>query len=149
MASLNPPAAPGLIAHLEANLNGSRQPAATRICKVVFPSETNHYGTMFGGKLLELADEAAFIAATRHAKLSVVTASAERTDFLEPIRQGDIVEFIARVEKVGRSSLRVRVDIYREHPFIGSPTLAATSYFNMVAKDADGKSAAVPPLEGA
>ena len=56
MASLNPPAAPGLTAHLEANLNGSRQPAATRICKVVFPSETNHYGTMFGGKLLELAD---------------------------------------------------------------------------------------------
>lgn len=122
--------------------------AETRLVKVIFPSDTNHYGTMFGGKLLELADEAAFVAATRHARQSIVTASAERPDFHAPIRQGDIVEFVARVERVGRASLRVRVDIYREHPFVGAPTLAATSYFNMVATDAEGQPTPVPPLEG-
>jgi acyl-CoA hydrolase len=129
--------------------NQRRNPLEARICKVIFPGETNHYGTMFGGRLLELADEAAFIAATRFARRSVVTASVERTDFIAPIRQGDIVEFVARVVSVGRTSLRVRVDISREHPFVGETTLAATSYFNMVAKDADGNATPVPRLEGA
>lgn len=67
-----------------------------RLMEMVFPGETNHYGTLFGGQALALMDKAAFIAASRYARRTVVTASSERIDFHVPVRQGQLVDLQAR-----------------------------------------------------
>jgi acyl-CoA hydrolase len=53
----------------------------TRVFKTVFPNNTNHYDTLFGGTALSMMDEVAFIAATRFTRLRCVTVSSDRIDF--------------------------------------------------------------------
>ncbi|HUA26645.1 MAG TPA: acyl-CoA thioesterase [Steroidobacteraceae bacterium] len=62
-----------------------------RMIEMVFPGETNHYGTLFGGRALALMDKAAFVAASRYARRSVVTACSERIDFHVPVREGQLM----------------------------------------------------------
>ena len=62
-----------------------------------------------------------------------------------PIHVGDLVELVARVESVGRTSMRVRVEVNREHPYDGSRELCTVGHFTLVAVDADGKPTTVPP----
>jgi acyl-CoA hydrolase len=59
-------------------------PRETSIVEMVFPNQTNHYGTLFAGDALRLMDMAAFVTASRHARRPVVTASSERIDFHVP-----------------------------------------------------------------
>ena len=85
--------------------------AETRIFMAVFPNTTNHYDTLFGGAALKLMDEAAFICATRLCRKKVVTVSSDRVDFKHPIPSGTLAEFVANVVGVGRTSIRVLVEI--------------------------------------
>ncbi|MBM4375551.1 MAG: hypothetical protein FJ095_10735 [Deltaproteobacteria bacterium] len=62
--------------------------AERRLIEVVFPERTNPYGTLFGGQALALMDMAAFVAASRSARRTVVTGCSEKCDFLVPVRQG-------------------------------------------------------------
>src|SRR3954465_3460552 len=78
-----------------------------RMIEMVFPEQTNHLGTLFGGQALAMMDKAAFIAASRYARRAVVTASSERVDFHVPVRQGQLVELLARVVATGRTSITV------------------------------------------
>lgn len=119
---------------------------AVHLVEMVFPNATNHYGTMFGGKVLEMMDRAAFIAATRFCRLAVVTASTERIDFLVPVKQGYLVELVAKVVFAGRTSLSVKVELFAEHPQAEGKELATTGYFHMVALGPDGRPAQVPTL---
>src|SRR5689334_19168903 len=68
-----------------------------RLMEIVFPGQTNQYGTLFGGEALALMDKAASVAAARYARRAVVTARSEKVDFHVPIKQGQLVELIARV----------------------------------------------------
>lgn len=88
--------------------------ATTRLIDIVFPGDTNHHGTLFGGTGLALMDRVAFIAATRFGRTPFVTASCERIDFRQPARIGHIVEFTARPVKAGRRSLTVEVEMVAE-----------------------------------
>jgi acyl-CoA hydrolase len=117
-----------------------------RIADLVLPNQTNNYGTMFGGEVLALMDKAAGIAALRFCRQPVVTASTERIDFRTPIQTGEIIEAVARVIYVGRTSLIVRIHIYAEHPLIGDRRICTTGYFSMVAIDAAGRPVPVPHL---
>ncbi len=116
------------------------------LMEVVFPSTTNHYGTMFGGKVLDLMDRAAFLAATRFANQAMVTASMERIDFFVPIKHGNLVELIARVVHAGRTSLTVKVALYSEDPIGKVRTHASEGYFHMVSVDETGRPVPVPSL---
>lgn len=107
----------------------------TRIAKVVVPSTTNHYDTLYGGTLLGWMDEVAFITATRFGRCRFVTVSLDRTDFKHPIPSGTIVELIGTVEHLGRTSVRVRVDVWVEHMLISDRVKAVTGEFTMVAID--------------
>ena len=91
--------------------------AITRVTKTVFPGRTNHHNTLFGGEALAWMDEAAFIAATRFCRKPLVTVSSDRVDFKESIPAGTIIELVAKVEHVGRTSIRVHVDIFVEHMY--------------------------------
>jgi acyl-CoA hydrolase len=117
-----------------------------RLLEIVFPDHTNHIGTLFGGTALAWMDKAAFIAASRYARRSVVTARSEQVDFRLPIRQGQLVETIARVVAVGRTSMQVDVALVAEDLLSGERALCTRGRFVMIALDADGAPAPVPPL---
>ncbi len=118
----------------------------TKMFQLVFPTDTNHLGNLFGGTLVAWMDKAAAFTAIRRAKSTVVTAHIDSIEFKVPIKQADIVEVTALVEEVGRTSLRVRVDVHRENPLVeGSRELATVGHFKMVALGADGRPTPVPP----
>lgn len=73
-----------------------------RLMEIVFPDHCNHLGTLFGGQALAWMDKAAFLAASRYARGTVVTARSDRIDFIAPVRLGEIVEVVACVG-LGRS----------------------------------------------
>ncbi|EDM81796.1 putative acyl-CoA thioester hydrolase [Plesiocystis pacifica SIR-1] len=116
------------------------------LIEMVFPEQTNHYGTLFGGQALALMDKAAFVVASRYCRRTVVTASSEKTDFWAPVSQGQLVELDATVVEVGRSSIRVRVELWAEDLLSGDRHLATRGDFVLVALDAHGKPTRVPAL---
>ncbi len=111
----------------------------TRVFKAVFPDTTNHYDTLFGGTAMALMDETAFITATRYSRQRMVTVSSDRIDFTKPIPAGTIIELIGRVVQVGRTSLKVRVDIFTEQMYDTHKEKSVTGEFTFVAIDHDKK----------
>jgi len=109
--------------------------ATTSVVKAVFPNTTNHYDTLFGGQALGWMDEVAFIAGTRFARKNLVTVSLDRTDFKVPIPAGSFVELVARVIKIGRTSMKVQVDTYVENMYSDERILAIQGTFTLVAVD--------------
>lgn len=118
-----------------------------RMLELLFPKDTNHHGTAFGGWVISLMDKAASVAAVRYAKGHVVTARMEAVDFHTPIRVGDAVVLDAQVIAVGRTSMKIQVDTYRENMSTGKQQLATTGLFTFVALNEHGKPRPVPPLE--
>jgi uncharacterized protein (TIGR00369 family) len=119
-----------------------------RLLEMVFPDHTNHLGTLFGGQALAWMDKAAFIAASRYARRTVVTARSEQVDFQLPVRQGQLVETIARVVEVGKTSMQVEVELIAEDLLSGERELCTRGRFVMIALDARGRPTAVPALPG-
>jgi acyl-CoA hydrolase len=111
----------------------------TRIFKAVFPNTTNHYDTLFGGTTLHAMDEASFICATRFSRKKVVTVSTDKIDFTQPIPQGSIIELIAKVEKVGKTSCVVKTEIFMEDMYSYERHKVVTGYFTFVAIGDDKK----------
>jgi acyl-CoA hydrolase len=111
---------------------------------VVLPPDTNHYGTMFGGKVMANIDDVAAIAATRHARTSVVTASTDSVDFLHPIRKGHCVCLEAFVVWTHRTAVEVFVKVVAEDMLTGERTVCATSFVTFVTLDVDGKKKLAP-----
>ncbi|MET0674380.1 MAG: acyl-CoA thioesterase [Bradyrhizobium sp.] len=114
-------------------------PKISCLTDVVFPDRANHYGTLFGGHALHLMGKAAFIAATRHARQHVVMASTDHITFDEPVRVGDLIECVASIARVGRSSMTVSVDLIHEDALSGSRRAAVRGTFEMIAVDANGR----------
>ena len=110
-----------------------------RLTELIQPQQTNHYGTLFGGQALGLMDQAAFIAATRYARRQVVTVAVDRIEFKVPVRAGEMVELVARVERVGRTSVTVGVEMYAEELLSGHRRLATSGKFVFVAIDEEGQ----------
>jgi acyl-CoA hydrolase len=125
---------------------GHATPREARLWEIVFPDHANHLGTLFGGQALAWMDKAAFVAATRYARRTVVTARSEQVDFHFPVRQGQLVELVARISEVGRSSMQVEVELHTEDPHAGTRHLCTRGRFVMIALDANGKPA---PVAGA
>jgi acyl-CoA hydrolase len=117
----------------------------TRFVEMVFPEQANHYGTLFGGHALSLMGKAAFVSATRHARQSVVMATSDRVEFREPVRVGELVELVAQVVRVGRSSMTVAVDMIREDPISGKRQSAVRGTFEMVAVNEFGRPVPISP----
>ncbi|EIW90068.1 cytosolic long-chain acyl-CoA thioester hydrolase [Alishewanella agri BL06] len=113
--------------------------AVTRVTKTVFPGRTNHHNTLFGGEALAWMDEAAFIAATRFCRKPLVTVCSDRVDFKESIPAGTILELVARVAHVGRTSIKVQVDIFVEHMYNDDQHKAISGSFTFVALDENRK----------
>jgi acyl-CoA hydrolase len=122
------------------------RPTEARVLEIVFPDHTNHLGTLFGGTALAWMDKAAFLAASRYSRQIVVTARSEQVDFHVPVRKGQIVELIATVVSVGRTSMKIDIAMYTEDLMTGSRELCTRGTFTMIALDSDYKPTAVQPL---
>ncbi len=117
------------------NLEERVKKSETHIFKAVFPNTTNHYDTLFGGTAMHMMDEVAFITATRFSRMPMVTVSSDRIDFKKPIPGGTIVELIGKVNYIGNTSLKVRVEIYVEQMYSDKREKAITGDFTFVAID--------------
>lgn len=111
----------------------------TRICTTVFPFLTNHHETLFGGKAMAIMDEVAFMAGTRFCRKRLVTVSSDKINFEKAIPSGSIIEAIARVDSIGRTSLKVKVEIYVEDMYVEGRELAIQGMFSLVALGEDKK----------
>ena len=121
----------------------------TRMVEMVFPDQTNHYGTLFGGHALRLMDMAAFITGSRYARQMMVTACSEKVDFRSPVRHGQLVELVGKVIKTGRTSVTVEIEMFAEDLILGHQELCARGQFVMVAVNQQGKPVPVPALGAA
>ncbi len=117
-----------------------------RTLELVFPSHANPMGNAFGGFVVGLMDKVGSYAAMRRAGKPVVTVAIGRVEFHVPIKVGDLLEVVARVQRVGRTSLTVGVEVYKER-FAGSEdrTLATAGELVYVAVDEEGRPT---PVEG-
>ncbi len=121
------------------NYESKIKDSETHVFKVVFPNITNHHNTMFGGTVMEMMDEVAFMTATRFARKSFVTVSCDRIDFKKPIPADTLVELIGKVKYVGNSSLKVNVEVFVEEMFEEKREKAVSGDFTLVALDENKK----------
>ncbi|MEE2779361.1 MAG: acyl-CoA thioesterase [Myxococcota bacterium] len=126
-----------------------RRPSSSSVemNQIVLPVHANSIGTAFGGVIMSWIDVCAAMAATRHARRVVVTASMDAVDFMEPVHVGDHVCLRSVVNAVGRSSMEVGVRVEAEDPLTGRRVHAVSAYLTFVAIDDAGTPTPVPPLE--
>ncbi len=120
--------------------------SCTIITDLVLPSETNPIGNMFGGELLARMDRAASIAARRHSRRIVVTASVNHVAFNKMIPLGSVVTVEARVSRAFTSSMEVYMDVWVEDRESGARSKANEGIYTFVAVDETGMPVPVPEL---
>lgn len=118
----------------------------TEMSHLLLPNEANALGTVHGGIIMRLVDEAGGVASARHAKRYCVTAAIDSMSFLAPARVGDLVILKASVNFVGSTSIEAGVRVEMEDILTGHRTHISSAYIVYVALDADGKPCQVPPL---
>lgn len=125
----------------------SPKESRTVITDLVLPGETNPIGNMFGGELLARMDRAASIAARRHSRRIVVTASVNHVAFNKMIPSGSVVTIEAQVSRSFKSSMEVYMDVWIEDRENGMKTLANEGIYTFVAVDETGNPIPVPALK--
>ena len=115
--------------------------------ELVLPGDTNHHGTIFGGKTLAMMDMTGALAAMQFCNEDVVTASFESVDFKKPIKEGDIAEVKARVVYTSSKSMVVKIDVYKVGKFHSRKDYTCGGYATFVAIDANGEPKNIPALK--
>ncbi len=118
--------------------------SAVTMTQIVLPSHANALGTVFGGTILSWIDIAAAIAAGRHARKTVVTASLDAVHFIAPVKVGFVVQIKASVNFASRTSMEVGVRVDSENPITGEIRHTVTAYTTFVALDDLGRPTPVP-----
>jgi acyl-CoA hydrolase len=122
-------------------------PDETRLIELVFPEHSNHYGTLFAGNALSLMAKAAYVAGARRAGRNVVMATAEKVDFLQPVKVGELIQIVARVVRAGTTSMTVAVEIVREDRATKQLCTTMRGEFKMVAVNEQGRPVRIDPEE--
>lgn len=104
----------------------------------ILPPDANAYGNLFGGRLMAHIDDVAAIAAVRHARKSVVTASTDSVDFLKPVKVGDSICVEGFVTYVHNTSMEVFVKVEKEGLLSAEKEVCATAFLTFVAIDESG-----------
>jgi acyl-CoA thioesterase YciA len=106
---------------------------------IAMPADTNPSGDIFGGWIMSQMDLGSGIIALKTAKTRVVTVAMDGMSFLQPVRVGDRVACYARVEKIGRTSMKIPVEVWVERYMTGEQVRVTEAVFTYVALGADGK----------
>ena len=120
--------------------------SAVEMAETVLPQDANTHGTAFGGKIVQWIDLCAAMAAQRHCRMPVVTASIDRFDFLGPVRIADIALLRAQVNAVFGTSMEVGCEVLAENPLTGERRRCCDAFLTFVALGPDGTPARAPLL---
>ncbi len=117
----------------------SRPVSASRVemTEIVMPNDTNPLGNVMGGRVMHWVDVCAAVAAGRHARTPVVTASVDQLDFHRPVPVGGILVLLASVNYAGRTSMEVGVKVLREDRASGNRDHVVSAYLTFVSLDPD------------
>jgi acyl-CoA hydrolase len=110
------------------------------------PNDANNLGNVLGGKVMHLVDIAAALAAARHARCQVVTASVDSMSFIHPIHMGQLILLRSSVNRVFRTSMEVGVRVEVEDLMTGEVKHTSSAYLTFVALGSDGKRCPVLPV---
>ena len=110
------------------------------------PNDANTLGNVLGGKVMHLVDIAAALAAVRHSRCAVVTASVDHMNFLHAIHIGQLIVLRSSVNRVFRTSMEVGVRVEVENLVTGEIRHTSSAYLSFVAIDKSGHRIAIPPV---
>jgi acyl-CoA hydrolase len=136
MESSDPPLPPRTVAE-----------SRSEMTELILPNDTNTLGNLLGGRLMHYIDLVAAMAAYRHARSYVVTASMDHIDFIAPVHVGDLLILKSTLNRAFRTSMEVGVKVWVEHTVNGTLSHVASAYLTFVAIDSEGRRVPVPPLE--
>jgi len=114
---------------------------------LAMPADANPSGDIFGGWVLSQMDIAGGIHAGRHAQQRVATVAVEAMHFIKPVYVGDVLCIYATTERVGRTSLAVRLEAWALRNRLGDRVKVTEGIFTFVALDGQGRSAPLPPTD--
>jgi acyl-CoA hydrolase len=118
----------------------------SEMAEIVLPNDANPLGALLGGRLMHWIDLAGAMAAHRHARTYVVTASVDHIDFLVPVRVGSLVILRSSVNRVFRTSMEVGVKVWTENYIEDSRRHVASAHLTFVAVDRAGNRLPVAPV---
>jgi acyl-CoA hydrolase len=114
--------------------------------EIVLPNDANPLGNLLGGRLMHFIDIAGAIAAHRHARSYVVTASMDHIDFIAPVHVGDMLILLSSVNRAFTTSMECGVKCYVENYISGTRRHVGSAYLTFVAVDSRGRRLPVPPI---
>ena len=119
----------------------------SEMTELILPNDTNTLGNLLGGRLMHYIDLVGAMAAYRHSRTHVVTASMDHIDFIAPVHVGDLLILKSSLNRAFRSSMEVGVKVWVEHTIDGSMRQVASAYLTFVAVDRQGGRVRVPPVQ--
>ena len=122
------------------------QESQSEVSEIVLPNDTNPLGSLLGGRLMHWIDFAGALAAHRHARSYVVTASVDHIDFLVPVHVGSLVILRSSVNRVFRTSMEVGVKVWVENYIQDRRLHVASAHLTFVAVDGKGGRLPVPAV---
>ncbi len=140
-------------AHYNRNMNESTQltprpvrDSQSEMNEIVLPNDANPLGSLLGGRLMHWIDLAGALAAHRHSRRYVVTASIDHMDFWVPVHVGDLVILRASVNRVFRTSMEIGVKAWVENYLVDDCKHVSSAYLTFVAVDKAGNHLPVAPV---
>src|ERR1700720_3127859 len=118
----------------------------SEMAEIVLPNDANPLAALLGGRLMHWIDLAGAMAAHRHSRNYVVTASVDHIDFLVPVRVGDLVILRSSVNRVFHTSMEVGVKVYVENYIADVSQHVGSAYLTFVAIDGAGNRLKVPAV---
>ena len=118
----------------------------SEMTELILPNDANTLGNLLGGRLMHFIDLVGAMAAYRHSRTHVVTASMDHIDFIAPVHVGDLLILKSSVNRAYRTSMEVGVKVWVENMFAGMHRHVASAYLTFVAVDSQGRKVTVPGL---
>ncbi|MCC6263075.1 MAG: acyl-CoA thioesterase [Bryobacterales bacterium] len=116
------------------------------LAELALPSDANNWGFLLGGKLMHLVDVCGALAAMKHARCPVVTASADSINFMHPVYMNQLITLQSSVNRVFKTSMEVGVRVVVEDVMTGERRHTTSAYLTFVAIDENGKPVPVAPV---
>ncbi|SFK68538.1 acyl-CoA thioester hydrolase YciA [Methylorubrum salsuginis] len=111
---------------------------------IAMPADTNANGDIFGGWVLSQMDQAGGIAGVERAQGRVVTVAVEAMTFIRPVRVGDVLCVYTRVDKVGRTSMKIHMEAWARRFQTQFREKVTEATFTFVAIDDEGRPRPIP-----
>jgi acyl-CoA hydrolase len=118
----------------------------SEMTELILPNDTNTLGNLLGGRLMHFIDLVGAMAAYRHARTHVVTASMDHIDFIAPVHVGDLLILKSSLNRAFNTSMEVGVKVWVENTIAGMHRHVASAYLTFVAVDSQGRRVPVPQL---